>query len=474
MAPAFITETPHQQIADNVSVTPVRDWQRPLSSERTARIADTFDNTGALMPNPVLLANNAFFPNGVQVEPKIIQGFPSSSYIVKIDETPVSPEQRPLWILDGQHRISGLSESEQRNNFVPIVLLISDAAGSYSSPDLAKIFAQVTTAAEKLDDLHNEWLTYAFKLGRYADNATNAAAAKKAFAAVVELCRTPSWGSLPNHFFNRVQFNNHQAVEAQFGGFSYRCNDLASMIQASYYVRPANGDHLQPAELAKELCRAYSGLHTSIQNHPTSVFFGTGMHQQRIMQDAYFMGILSRSLHHGTTADYPTILQALNFHNTNWDFSWIRNLGGRQSGISKNIAKRVLDEALTSGHLPAGSGNVADHLRGNGATVVLEFSKLTSSGNPSANGRITHSALRGSTTSIAAGTNPHVKVAKVGSTSNVVNIKILDRNRPTVEYVTILGRGLRLVVPLPKPLHIVIDMQHYGGLSSQADLQINW
>lgn len=472
VAPAFSPETPHQEIADNISEEPVRDWQRPLSADRTARIADAFNNTGALMPNPVLLANNAF-ASGVQVEPKFVQGFPTNSFTVRIDETTVPEAQRPLWILDGQHRINGLGASLQRDNLVPLVLLISDSSGSYSSPDLAKIFAQVTTAAEKLDELHNEWLTYAFSLGRYADMATNASAARRAFACVVELCRAANWNGVANPFFNRIQFNNHQSAQAAHGGFAYRCNELAARIQASYYARPANGAHLAPAELAQELARAYLALHTSIRDHATSVFFGNQQSQQHIMQDAYFVGVLSRTLREGSTADYRPLLQRLNFQNTNWNFAgWIRNLGGRANTTSKRIAQRVLDEAMTTGALPMGSGNIADHLKGNGASVTFAFSQLTAARNPSAQGRILHDVLRGSSTSVTVGTNPHMKL--YDQTSNVGQIKILDQTRPLVEYNRILSPGLILDDSLPRPLNIIVDMQHYGGLSSQADLQVNW
>ena len=118
------------------------------------------------MPNPVLLAKNAFV-HGITIGQKTIDGMPynTGTFIIEVPDTDGDPSQRPLWILDGQHRIAGLSKSQQKNDPVPLVLLLDDGSGSYTSPLLASLFAQVTTAATKLDDLHNEWLTYAFELG---------------------------------------------------------------------------------------------------------------------------------------------------------------------------------------------------------------------------------------------------------------------------------------------------------------------
>lgn len=472
VAPAFDASTINQQIAENISVTPVRDWQRPLAEHRVEAIADAFSNNGALMPNPVLLANNAFVNGAVKVENKQVGTFPTSIYTVTIDEKPVAADHRPLWILDGQHRIGGLSRSAQKENLVPLVLLLSDPAGQYSPPDLAKIFAQVTTAAEKLDELHNEWLTFAFDLGRYASTGPDPQSAKRAFRTVVELCKTPGWGSDPNPFFNRVQFNSAIPVHAEFGGFAYKCRDLSYLVLKHYYSRPANSGHMEPSELAREIARAYSGLHSTITNHDTSVFFGVdAAKQQFIMQEAYLIGVLSRCLSHGSTPDYRVVLHKLNFHTTNWNFDWVHSLSARANAISRKIATTVLEAALSSGDLPEGSNNLADHLRGNKAHVSLGFSRLSPAGNPMAAHRIEHEVVRGGITSVAVGTNPHVKLLSMSS--NVGEVQVHDAKAPLVKY-AVGGRGMALAEPLPKPLNIILQMYHYGGLTNQAEVQINW
>ena len=63
----------------------------------------------------------------------------------------------PLWIIDGQHRINGLGNENctQNDNPIPVVFLINSGGTFYNGANLAKIFAQVTTAATPLGNLHD-------------------------------------------------------------------------------------------------------------------------------------------------------------------------------------------------------------------------------------------------------------------------------------------------------------------------------
>src|SRR4051812_28966389 len=76
-APSFQRTTPHQQIATNIASQPVKDWQRPIDPDRVQVISDTFDDSGRLMPNPVLLAQNAFVSGGIQITPKTLGNSPN-------------------------------------------------------------------------------------------------------------------------------------------------------------------------------------------------------------------------------------------------------------------------------------------------------------------------------------------------------------------------------------------------------------
>lgn len=58
-APAFSSTTSHEQIATNVLTPPIKDWQRPIDTTRVQKIADVYSNNSELMPNPVLVSENA-------------------------------------------------------------------------------------------------------------------------------------------------------------------------------------------------------------------------------------------------------------------------------------------------------------------------------------------------------------------------------------------------------------------------------
>lgn len=475
-APSFLQTTPHQQIATNIASQPVKDWQRPIDPARVQVIADTFDDSGRLMPNPVLLAQNVFASGVIDIAPKTIPNSPqlTGSYVVTIDDSAHKSGQKPLWILDGQHRISGLSKSLQKDNPVPVVLLLDGGTSAYSSPLLASLFAQVTTSAMKLDDLHNEWLTFAFHLDDYSPGAPRAQVAKNAFETVATLCRIPAFQAQANPFLSQIQFNEHLAVTPTHGGFTYKCTALKDLLYRHYFNQPAAAAHLSPPELAEQLALSYASLHSIVGSQPDSVFFGVPAKQQNIMQDAFWIGVCARLLQHGAPPDWTPILKALRFHQTNWDFSWTRTMSGPANTISKRIAIRVLSDALSAGALPTGSTSIADHLRGNGGTVRVTFSALTAAGRPHRQGRVAVDVLRGSTLSHAAHQHPHMKVT--GQSSNIGKLEVVDataRGRP-VHYREITGRGLVLGGSLPNPLELMFVMSHYGDQHSQAELQVNW
>ena len=203
--PAFSTSTAHDSIASNVMNPPIREWQRPIDQARVVQISHTFDDTGELMPNPVLLAENvAGNCSSPVVRARMVGGLQSGMVDIDLAQ-PTSGQAKPLWVLDGQHRINGLASSLQSANLVPVVILLNHGGSHYSGPLLAKLFAQVTTTAHKLDDLHNEWLTFAFQLGKYSHALTGGVPQCEAMEAVTTLCKTPQFGTRSNPFFNRIK-----------------------------------------------------------------------------------------------------------------------------------------------------------------------------------------------------------------------------------------------------------------------------
>lgn len=169
-APSFRTSTPHDTIAKNTLTPPIRDWQRPIDQARVNEISNLFNTPGEFMPNPVLLCQNVNLsqsPITIQQQLSNPNGMPTGIWNVVV---PILSDGFPLWIIDGQHRIAGLAQSQQAANPIPVVLLLNQESAVYTGPTVAKLFAQVTTSATKLDPLHNEWLTFAFALGNYSQS----------------------------------------------------------------------------------------------------------------------------------------------------------------------------------------------------------------------------------------------------------------------------------------------------------------
>lgn len=218
--PAFRHDTSHSDISSNVLTPPVKEWQRPLAPDRVKQISSVFNNSGELMPNPVLLCQNlnAGAPPINIVQQKASGSIPTDIWQLNI---PIAhqPGPKSLWILDGQHRINGLAQSAQSNNPMPAVFLLNEGLAAYSASQMAKLFAQVTTAAAPLDELHHEWLTFSFDLEHY-DPSTNGPAVhanKNAMVAVAELCRLPAFGEHNNPFWNQIKFNSPLPAKPPLG-----------------------------------------------------------------------------------------------------------------------------------------------------------------------------------------------------------------------------------------------------------------
>lgn len=479
-APSFSNQTMHQTIAQNVLTPPIKDWQRPLVMGKVDRISQLFDNTGELMPNPVLLSENVTSaPAQITVRQQMATGsIPTMVYEVDIPG-PAAGNPKPLWILDGQHRISGLARSAQADNHLPVVILLNQGLAAYGGPILAKLFAQVTTSATELDKLHNEWLTFAFQLDDYATTAPGSFEHRQSMETVARLCLQPllSPTGPSNPFCNQIQFNIHVAFGPQPGGFKYDCISLKEIIRKFYYSRVSQiGSHLAPLDLARQIGFAYLALTQKVPAPlAKSVFFGDAEHEQKIMQDAYLAGILTYLLQHPPPADWKHVLDTLLFGTTNWDFkSWYRTLSGPAQTNSKKLAVNVMCKVFRASALPAGAGNLADFLRGNNAKVTLQFSNLTPAGRVSTRDRDELEVTRGAVLSRSIAPRTHVKIS--GSTENIGNLVVTDKNSPpgrTVRYDLASGLVLDPTVH-SNPLSLLITMEHYGGISSMAELDINW
>ena len=476
--PSYRETTRNADIARNISTVPVKEWQRPPIPEKIEAIRQLFNNRGQFMPNPILIGQNPHTTVPPTVEPLLDGGDSTSVWELQITRPP-SGSEKPLWILDGQHRIAGLSESAQSSNPVPVVFLLNQNSVSYGPDMLAQIFAQVTTSATPLGPLHREWLSYAFDLNDYSPQARRPTEQKKSMDAVVSLCMASRLGGQPNPFYDHIQYNDRLPLSRiQPGGHVYSCIELKDIVLRSYYSAQKTQPEMDPDELAKEMCLARIALASVIRTPvDRSVFFGNDSHHQKIMEDAFWAGILRYLALHGAPRSWRDILRTLRFNSTNWNFSWKVSLHGRDQSTSKALAIKVMEDIFSKQQLPSGSNSIADLLRGNGAQFELEAFKLTSAGRRSTLQTAVLKVRRGDTTSFPI--ESCVGIRLLNPSLNIQEVDVTDKQAPPgtlVPYREVLRTaGMILDEQRHKnPLELLFTLKHYGGVKSTADVQIDW
>jgi DGQHR domain-containing protein len=485
--PAFLTTTPNEAIATNVLTPPIKEWQRPLDGDRVQRISDVFSSVGNIMPNPILLCENM---SSESPNIKISQmksgagGIPINVWAIEFEDR-VGRQAYPLWVLDGQHRIHGLAKSSQKGNKIPVVLLLEHSTQLYDAPMMAKIFAQVTTAAQPLDELHNEWLTFAFNLGTY-DSSRNGKADDriKAMSCVAKLCSTPILLGSKNPFFNKIKFNKSQSVKPSSGGFYYTCKELSDLIFKAYYNSTAATNKLSPIHLAEEIADVYMSLVNAVAApQDKSVFFGGVVgkvdYAQRIMQDAFLVGVFSYLLNHNrpslNSTTWDEILENLEFSKTDWNFtSWVKTLSGPVNSKSKQVAIRIFSEVFINTSLPPKTSNLTDYFKGSKSNISLIFSELTPSNRVSKVNRQILDLSRGDNSSISINPRVHVKINK--KSSNIADIIVSDINAPPGRQIRYnLNNGIVLnKTDYSNPAELFFQISYYGGTEGEAILNIKF
>ena len=476
--PSFSPATGHEVIASNVLSSPIKDWQRPVIAEKVDAIKLLYSNNGELMPNPVLLCQNTNTFNLPQIKltPQIIGGMTAAALCLDIG-IPTTSQEKPLWIIDGQHRINGLASSAQSSNKVPVVFLLNLDRTYYPGPVLAKIFAQVTTQATQLDQVHNEWLTFAFRLKKYSSTKPKSQEHWQAMEAVAKLCSTPMYGGINNEFHGQIGFNPRKSsLTVRPGGFSYDCVVLEDLIFEHYYNQICSAPRLTPAVLAEQLCLAHDSLVRVIPaaKHGSSVFFGSSSKQQSIMQDAFFAGVMTHLLKFGghISAGWDTELRNLSFDTANWDFSiWCKSLSGQDATVSRNIAISFMKKSFEK-NLLVMPGSIENSFQGNAACVELEACPITPTGRPAKTGRISAKIFSGGVTST---TLPQPHIIKMSSqTPNIGRVKFIDANSSGARgELKLNGKGLDLNHQI-SPLKVIVVMEFYGGTEGTGEHTFQW
>ncbi|WP_084125167.1 hypothetical protein [Demequina sp. NBRC 110054] len=474
--PSFTVQSENYRIADNILGDPVKDWQRPPIKDKIEKIKDKFSQTSELMPNPVLLAVSE--QESVVVTQQNLNGQNTEVFEIAV-AVPSGSGPKPLWILDGQHRVLGLSKSSRSSNPVPLVLLHGDALNAYAPKQFAKIFAEVTTLATPLQHVHSEWLQFAFKLGPYETDTT---ADWKAMKAVADLCRTQQFGDPPvvNPFFDTIEFNPELGGKpAIHSGFQFNCIELKDLVRAHYYGRPAAGTTLlTPTELAEQLALSLLALgRADTSSNDKSAFFGGSKARQKYMEEGYVTGVLTYLREKGTPpTGWDDLLSKLGFTTANWDFTgWVVTTGGNTGTLSKNVAQGTFKQVFAAGALPEGVADIPTFLRGDKASISFTASNLTPKGRPAKPGRQEHSLdVTGGVKKIDLGSRRHLKLS--AQTVNVGQVDTRDsRDMFSDQYSPkALKRGITLPDG-PGRIELKIQASLYGGVKgSPLTLEITW
>lgn len=355
--PNFSSTEKDVDIAQNLKLTPVKDWQRPLIEEKRERITKFFNNSGEFMPNPVLISENPEITGSspIKIQPKLIGGQTTDFWEILIDE-----RFKSLWIIDGQHRIKGLGDQDcrQNENPIPVVFMLntSVANANYAPTDFAKIFAQVTTSSTPLYELHKEWLEYAFKMDKYSKNAWS-----DSMKTVIELCSKPEFNepngtSLPNYFYDNIVFNDNSKSDNN----KLNCQVFAEILFNHYYNEKPKFQAHTPDNLANQISMAFYALGRVVVEPEKSVFLGVPDKKHMVMVKALIKGILQYILEYQnpvscnhSMSDWTDLFTKLNFPKTDWDWSAYTNPKDKSwYKDSEKLASVILSETFRSLKIP--------------------------------------------------------------------------------------------------------------------------
>ena len=446
--PNFERNATHISISTSLQNEEIDDsWQRPLDVERIGKIKTNIDraledsnNNDCLMANPVLLgrSNNA---GGEESDTTVYAkqmrnsdgGLITDVYELKIK---MSDDLKPLWILDGQHRIHGMGNSPfdemtgsiLEDEVIPVVFVIDD---QYEPDFLAKIFTEVTTEAVKMDELHGDWMQYSFEMADY-----RAEDAREAFKVVLQLNNNAQIGGIENPFYGQIQFNPNLETESILSFGNIRADKFREFICRRYHAAEGN---LGEEDVATAIVYF---LHASVQldNYSAgdSRLFGTIQPHSNLAYEylgkflthlANNPGLATNSVHEWTNfLEHGSRL----YHHSDWRLILIGNAATTGAAYlpSKHAAERTFHHFFES---PAefGGRTPSDYLVGPGP-IKFQYTHSTANDqfNPNDFEEITIDANNGTH-------SPNIR----GDGYNIVRIKPEPTHHVSVREVHIMNGG---------------------------------
>jgi len=383
--PSFSETKPHHQIALDIHHPPVDQWQRPLDEEKASTINTIYSDISKnnLMANPVLIGvANPRINDEAFIEVEQRTKTDNNGNIIAIDDNFLvtvhfNDGEKPLWILDGQHRIDGMRNSTQYQQLIPFVLLYDQEY--YTPPFLAEIFTHVTTGATPMKPLHQEWMRYAFNLNSYKSQLH-----KDSFETVIHLCSRVTLGGCNNPLHNKIQLNPYVS---SFGycAFSFNCIELEKLISENYFGKGGERTPLDLAEEIIKIIKAAEDLDTRKGNGGSKLFSNQDPH--KTLAEAFLSGALTYLVTDAairTIDEWKTFLvsEDRHFNRCDWSLQFITSSGALSSsnGIPSKIVAKESFDVFFSAPDELGGYLLTDYLEGLNAQFKVTAYPATSAG----------------------------------------------------------------------------------------------
>lgn len=138
-----------------------REWQRRIEALRVLAIKNFISDRANIIANSVILYAPDSHAFSRDSDGRVNIDF--SKFLVREKERWTdhvgTQDLRPLWLIDGQHRIRGLAQSTEGIDLeVPLILFPPE----FSLAQSAKIFAEINTLQKKLNPLHTLFMQHRF------------------------------------------------------------------------------------------------------------------------------------------------------------------------------------------------------------------------------------------------------------------------------------------------------------------------
>ncbi|MEL0101240.1 MAG: hypothetical protein VW862_06030 [Euryarchaeota archaeon] len=394
--PRFSDTQTNISIVNNIppKQTPVLKWQRPLMSDKVESIGEIYSSSSVnnLMPNPIILASNPSFAQTssdyVKTTPfEIASGAVPIAVpdLYNIEVGVGANSDKPIWILDGQHRTYGMLHTasftptggiDRSNEPIPFILLHGQ---NYTPEMLAEIFTHVTSGATEMHPIHKAWMHYSFEIPEYDDSRRH-----KSLEVSTHLCAEGSFGidangKVTNPFYDLVRFNPKLASKKYYA-FEFDAHTLGDMVYSNYYKNATSGV-LSPIGVAEQLCYAIKAFETHDQYSKiggSSSKFGSRLFCDtaplKMLADCYVIAVLRHIVDPSNHKTYNQWLGHLSdpirqFDNSDWRMTWIGALDGATQNDSKSIATDVFLHYLNT-TVSIGQ-KLPDYLEGAGAKLTL-------------------------------------------------------------------------------------------------------